>query len=171
MATSDVVAVLAGAELDDNHDQEACPRCGRPADEICFSDAAGERCCLTCHCRASDAARPAGERAKTRAAIRRHQAAKRRVKPRKAVEETAYAQLVRKVCDRLEALTGMRPSPGLDGTGTVGAYCPTGCGGLLVVRFIDGRPPQARVNAGFPDFTPDVCSRGCPAEEIFEAMR
>jgi hypothetical protein len=170
MATSDVVAVLAGAELDDNHDQEACPRCGRPADEICFSNAVGARCCADCHSRA--ATRTPQERAQTRAAIRRHQTARRHYKPPKSPDPPpgSYAWLVSETCRRIEERTGMRVSHGLDGTGRAGAYCPVGCGGLVVVQFLDS-PPRLRFSSGsFTGDEPDRCSQGCSAAQIDEAL-
>ena len=171
MATSDV-AVLASTLFDDDDKEATCPRCGRPADEVSYSRPAGERCCADCHGRAAAAIETPQERAQTRAAIRRHQTARRRFKPPKSSDPLpgSYAWLVGETCRRIKDRTGMPVSHGVDGTGRVGAYCPVGCGGVLVVQFLDS-PPRLRFSSGsFSDDEPDRCSQGCSAAQIDEAL-
>ena len=54
----------------------------------------------------------------------------------------------------------MSPVP-LPGVGRLGAYCPVGCGGTLLVQFLD-RPPRLRLTS---------CSNGCTDREIYEALK
>lgn len=54
----------------------------------------------------------------------------------------------------------MSPVP-LPGVGRLGALCPVGCGGALLVQFFD-RPPRMRLTG---------CTHDCTDREIYEALQ
>jgi len=72
--------------------------------------------------------------------------------------DTAYALLVRDIWQTIERRTGRPPVYG-DAT-HIGTDCPVGCGGVLVIQFLDN-PPRLKI---------EPCSHGCAETRIFEAL-
>ena len=79
--------------------------------------------------------------------------------------EGSYAWLVRRVWRRIEDRTGLPPV--YLTRDRIGGYCPTRCGGIVAVQFLDN-PPRMRFESLRGE---DVCSTGCPAARINEALR
>ena len=133
---------------------EACPRCGRPADELAYSHAAGAIVCEACHCTVAPLAS---------AAARRY----RRPKPPPPPKPSRYAQLVEEVITALqragEEVTGSRWAIGGlgSGTGRFTGYCPVCAVGLVDLQILNTDPPRVRT---------DGCSNGCSSDLIWDTL-
>jgi hypothetical protein len=131
-----------------------CECCGREADELHISFAAGAICCERCHSRAAP---PAS------AAARRY----RRPKPPPPPKPSRYALLVDDVLAALKRssleATGWEWSIGGLGTGE-GRYhgwCPVCTRGLVDIQLLNLDPPRARI---------DHCGNGCIPDLIYDAI-
>jgi hypothetical protein len=120
-----------------------------------YSHAVGGVCCLRCHCKAAPPASKAARRWKPPP----------RPAPPPPPKEDSYAWLVNRIYERLHAMTDT-VIPYADGTGRILAGCPV-CGtGSLTLQLLD-RPPRFRFQSSRGD---DVCSDGCAAEYVYEAL-
>lgn len=133
-----------------------CALCGREADELHVSQAAGGVvCCERCHVRAAPPASPAAQRYRYRPPR-----AKRR-------EPSAYERLFERVYRALQAAGVARHGSewGVFGLGDpqlpLMGYCPVCGAGTVAIRLLNTDPPRLRT-AG--------CSSGCSPDLISDVV-